>query len=105
MRIANLIHAGLRIGRAGRIGGLDAFQRRRAVVAHARRQRPGIAGVGLAARECDVRVAQDGEGFVAVFEAGGEEAEAGAVVAGVTVGEEGDVGASGGVSWRLALCL
>ena len=44
-------------------------------------------------------MAQDGEVLVAVVEALGEEAEAGAVVARVAVGEEGDVCASGVVIW------
>ena len=39
-------------------------------------------------------MAEDGEVLVAVVEALREVAEAGAVVAGVAVGEEGDVGAS-----------
>ena len=39
-------------------------------------------------------MAEDGEVLVAVVEALWEVAEAGAVVAGVAVGEEGDVGAS-----------
>ena len=39
-------------------------------------------------------MAENGEILVAVVEALGEVAEAGAVVAGVAVGEEGDVGAS-----------
>ena len=48
---------------------------------------------GIAAREGDVGVAQDGERFVAVVEAAGQVAELRAVVAGVAVGEPGDVGA------------
>ena len=55
-------------------------------------------GVGLlAAGEGDVGVTEDGERLVAIVEALGEEAETGAVGAGVAVGEESDVGAS--VCW------
>lgn len=97
IRITNLIHPILGVWPAGRarwVRSRHTFQRRRTTVAHARRQRPRVAGVGLAARECDVRVAQDGEVLVAVVEALGEEAKAGAVIARVAVGEEGDVCAS-----------
>lgn len=97
MRITNLINAILGIrpaSRTRRVRSRDAFQRRRPSVAHPRRQRARVAGVRLAAREGDVWVAEDGEVLVAVVEALREVAEAGAVVAGVAVGEEGDVGAS-----------
>lgn len=50
-------------------------------------------------------MARDGEILVAVVEALGEEAEAGAVVARVAVGEEGDVCASGVVIWWSVLRL
>ena len=41
-------------------------------------------------------MAEDGEVLVAVVEAGGEESEAGAGLAGVAVGEEGDLMGLGG---------
>lgn len=108
IRITNLIHPILGVRPAGRarwVRSGHTFQRPRTTVAHARRQRPRVAGVGLAARECDVRVARDGEVLVAVVEALGEEAEAGAIVARVAVGEEGDVCASGVVIWWSVLRL
>lgn len=46
---------------------------------------------GVAAREGDVGVAEEGEGDVAVVEAAGQVAELDAVIAGVAVGEPGDV--------------
>ena len=63
------------------------------MVAHARRQRGITARVdtGIAARECDVGVAQDGEGCIAVVEASIHGAELDAIVTRVAVGEPGDV--------------
>lgn len=61
------------------------------IVADACRQRARRAGIGFTTRESDVRMAEDGEVLVAVVEAGGEVAEAGAVGAGVAVREEGNV--------------
>lgn len=46
---------------------------------------------GVAAREGDVGVAEEGEGVVAVVEAAGQVAELDAGGAGVAVGEPGDV--------------
>ena len=77
-RLTNLINAIFSIRPArhtGRVLSLHALQRRHAPITDPRRQRARIAaGVGLAAREGDFGVAEDGEVLVAVDEAGGEEA-------------------------------
>lgn len=79
--------------RAGRVRGRDALERGGAAVADAGGEGRVAAGVdaGVAAREGDVGVAEEGEGDVAVVEAAGQVAELDAVVAGVAVGEPGDV--------------
>ena len=96
--IADLEPPVLVTGGTRRVLGGDAPERRGSAVADARRQGGIAAGVdaGVAAREGDVGVAEDGEGDVAVVEAAGQVAELDAVVAGVAVGEPGDVLAAGG---------
>lgn len=80
-------------GGARRVVSGDTLERRRTIVAHTRRQPRIAAGVnaGGAARECDVGVTQDSEGYIAVDEASIWVAELGAVVTGVAVGEPSDV--------------
>ena len=71
----------------------NTSQRRHAGVVHARRQGRIATGMdaGVAARECDVGVAKDGELLVAVEEASVGVTKADAVIARVAVGEPGDV--------------
>ena len=93
---AGLILPVLVTGGTRRVRSVGALERRLTKVVHARWQIRIATAMDavIAARERDVGVSQDSVIIVAVDEASAEAAEAGAVLAGVAVGEPRDVGAS-----------